>query len=202
MKIGPVDIRNHTFTKKMRGVDESEVRDFLDLAADRLEECILEMEDLRSKLDRMEAEVKEYRTLERKMRDSLLSAEQLVDDRVAQAEKEAQIIIKNAEVQGEKLLLGSRTEAGRLQAEIDDLRRQKVTYIERFRALLRSQVKILEASLESFDPDVDPATIRPVGSVAPPRPVSYPGTGPGPEAVASVAGRDELFPGEPGGENG
>jgi vacuolar-type H+-ATPase subunit H len=85
----------------------------------------------------------------------MLSAERLVDDRSAQAEKEAQIVIKNAEVQAGKILLQAREELGRLKAEMDDLRRQKVTYVERFRALLRSQGKILEASLETFDPDSD-----------------------------------------------
>ena len=42
MKIGPIDVRNHTFTRKMRGVDENEVRDYQDLVADRLEEFVLE----------------------------------------------------------------------------------------------------------------------------------------------------------------
>lgn len=156
MKIGPIDIRNHVFTKRMRGVDEHEVHDYLDLVADRLEEVILEAEELRGQIDRLEGEVRDHRALERSLRDSMLSAERLVDDRTAQAEKEAQIVVKNAEVQAGKILLQAREELGRLRAEIDDLRRQKVTYVERFRALLRSQGKILEASLESFDPDADP----------------------------------------------
>lgn len=156
MKIGPIDIRNHTFTKKMRGVDEHEVHEYLDLVADRLEEAILEGEELRGRIDRLETEVRDHRALERSLRDSMLSAERLVDDRSAQAEKEAQIVIKNAEVQAGKILLQSREELGRLKAEADDLRRQKITYVERFRALLRSQTKILEASLETFDPDGAP----------------------------------------------
>jgi cell division initiation protein len=175
MKIGPVDIRNHTFSRKMRGVDEHEVRDYLDLVADRLEEAILEGDELRARIDRLEHEVREHRALERSLRDSMLSAERLVDDRSAQAEKEAQIVIRNAEVQAGKILLQSREELGRMKAEMDDLRRQRVTYVERFRALLRSQGKILEASLETFDPDAEaedhPRETAPPRS-APPEPAS------------------------------
>jgi cell division initiation protein len=154
MKIGPVDIRNHSFVKRgMRGLDEAEVRAYLELIADRLQDAILEAEDLRAKIDQLERSVVDYRGLEQNLRDSLLSAGRLSDDRLAQAEKEAQILIKEAEIQADKILLRSREEAGRLQAAIDDLRRQRTTYLERFRALLRSQIKILEASVGTFDPE-------------------------------------------------
>jgi len=153
MKIGPVDIRNHTFSRKLNGVDEVEVRAYLDMIADRLEESIVEAEELRGQLDRVEARVEEYVKLESALRDSLISAERIGEERRESAEREAQIRIRAAEVDGEKIVLAARQELGRVRAEIDDLRRQKVTYIERFRALLRSQVKILEASVEEFDPD-------------------------------------------------
>ena len=73
MKIGPVDIRNHEFQKKGRGVDVAEVRDYLDLVADRLEEVILEGEDLKTRISQLEGEVQEFRSLERSLRDSLTS---------------------------------------------------------------------------------------------------------------------------------
>ena len=70
MKIGPVDIRNHGFVKRaMRGLDEAEVRAYLDLVADGLQEAILETEELRTRIDRLEREVEKYRTLEQSLRD-------------------------------------------------------------------------------------------------------------------------------------
>ncbi len=154
MNIEPVDIRNHVFQqKKMRGIDESEIRAYLDLIADRLEAAVLEADDLRGTIDHLEREIGEYRQLEKALRDSLLSAERITEERLSLADKEARIVLKNAEVDAEKIVLGSRQETARLRADLDDLRRQRVTYIERFRALLRSQEKILEASVESFDPE-------------------------------------------------
>jgi cell division initiation protein len=169
MRIGPVDIRNHSFVKRaMRGFDESEVRAYLDLVADSLQESILEAEELRGRIDRLEREIANFRNLEQSMRESLLSASKITDDRLAQAEKEAQILIKDAEVEGEKILLRSREEAGRLRAAIDDLRRQRTTYVERFRALLRSQMKILEASVAGFDPEATEAVDARRASTPPP----------------------------------
>jgi cell division initiation protein len=197
MKIGPVDIRTHSFTKRMRGVDEGEVRTFLELVADRLEESILEGEELRGRIDRLEGEIREFKALERTMRDSLLSAERLVDERTAQSEKEAQIVIKSAEVQAEKLLVRARDDLGRVRAQVDDLRRQRITYIERFRALLRSQAKILEASVESLDPEAEfPETKRPAPVPTGPSPSGPPMPGaplPG-GAIPPYAGLPTLGP--------
>jgi cell division initiation protein len=182
MKIGPVDIRNHSFVKRsMRGLDETEVRAYLELVADGLQEAILEGEELRTKIDRLAHEVEEYRRLEQSLRDSLLSASKITDDRLAQAEKESQILIKDAEVEGEKILLRSREEAMRLHAAIDDLRRQRTTYVERFRALLRSQMKILEASIVGFDPESPEAEeYREIPVAPPPRSVAPPPSAPAP----------------------
>lgn len=155
MKIGPVDIRNHGFSKKkMRGFDEGEVTAFLDLVADRMEEVLLEAEDLRGRISRLETELSNYRELDRTLRDSLLSAERLSDGRLEQAEREARIVLKNAEVEGEKRIIAAQNEANAIRSSLDDLRRQRLTYVERFRALLRSQIKILEASVESYAPDL------------------------------------------------
>jgi len=165
MKIGPVDIRNHVFQRKMRGVDEAEVRAYLDLVADQLEATILETDDLKGRIDRLEREIEEFRRLERTLRDSLVSAEKISDERLAHAEKEARIILKNAEVDAEKIVQSSREQVGRIRGEIDDLRRQRVTYLERFRALLRSQGKILEASAERFDADDPEVETSPIDAV-------------------------------------
>ncbi len=204
MKIGPVDIRNHSFSRtKMRGVDEDEVRAYLDLVADRLEESVLEADDLRARIDRLEKDLDEYRQMDKSLRDALLSAERLADGRLDQADREARIILKNAEVESEKAIAAARMEAGRIRGTLDDLRRQRLTYVERFRALLRSQMKILEASVESFDPelneveraldDIETATAKeaPVGAPADPAPTAPPAAPEPPAATAAESAGDD-----------
>lgn len=151
MKIGPVDIRNHSFSKKMRGVDEAEVRAYLDLVADRLEECVREVEELRDSVERAHVEIREYKAMERTLRDSLVSAERVTEERLALAEREGRLVVKNAEVESERILAHAREMSAKYRADIEDLRRQRTTFLERFRALLSSQSKILEASARDFN---------------------------------------------------
>jgi cell division initiation protein len=150
MKIGPVDIRNHTFQKKMRGIDDAEVRAYLDLVADRLEESIQEAVQLREAAERTAQDIREYRAMEKALRESLVAAERITEERLSVAEREARLIVKNAEVEGEKIVAHAREWSARYRAELEDLRRQRTTFLERFRALLSSQSKILEASSHVF----------------------------------------------------
>jgi len=150
MKIGPVDIRNHTFQKKMRGIDDVEVRAYLDLVADRLEESIQESIQLREAADRTAQDIREYRAMEKALRDSLVAAERITEERLGIAEREARLIVKNAEVEAEKIVAHAREWSARYRAELEDLRRQRTTFLERFRALISSQSKILEASAKEF----------------------------------------------------
>ena len=64
MKIGPVDIRNHTFRKKLQGVDPAEVEAYLELVADRLEESVEETHALEEKIADMQRELAEYKKQE------------------------------------------------------------------------------------------------------------------------------------------
>ncbi len=150
MKIGPVDIRNHTFPVKMRGLDEGQVRAFLDLIADRLEELLEENRNAEDSVAALRAQLEEYRGLEKSLRDSLLSAERVTEERLAHAEREARLIVKNAEVHVDRMLADANERIAGARAELEDLRRQRVSYVERFRALLRSQSRILEASMDDF----------------------------------------------------
>jgi cell division initiation protein len=150
MKIGPVDIRNHTFPVKMRGLDEGQVRAFLDLIADRLEELLEENRNAEDSIVALRAQLEEYRGLEKSLRDSMLSAERVTEERLAHAEREARLIVKNAEVHVDRMLADANERVASTRAELEDLRRQRVSYVERFRALLRSQSRILEASMEDF----------------------------------------------------
>lgn len=55
----PNDIRNETFTRRMRGLDEDEVREYLDLLADQMEAVEWQRRELLAELERLRAEVAE-----------------------------------------------------------------------------------------------------------------------------------------------
>lgn len=57
----PAAIRNEEFSHRVRGLDEHEVRGFLDLLADQVRASDLERAELRAESDRLRAEVEELR---------------------------------------------------------------------------------------------------------------------------------------------
>jgi cell division initiation protein len=134
----------------MRGIDDLEVRAYLDLVADRLEESIQEAVQLREAAERTAQDIREYRAMEKALRESLVAAERITEERLGVAEREARLIVKNAEVEAEKIVAHAREWSARYRAELEDLRRQRTTFLERFRALLSSQSKILEATAHEF----------------------------------------------------
>lgn len=57
----PSSIRDEAFSHRMRGVDESEVREFLALLADQVEACDVERAELRAENERLNREVDSLR---------------------------------------------------------------------------------------------------------------------------------------------
>jgi DivIVA domain-containing protein len=58
----PDAIRNETFSRRMRGLDESEVYEYLDLLADQVEFSAKERRELRADNDRLRSDLKDVRS--------------------------------------------------------------------------------------------------------------------------------------------
>ena len=61
MKLTPVDITHKSFNKKMFGLDEAEVSDFLQTVASTVEGLIHERNHLKETLREREIQVQEYK---------------------------------------------------------------------------------------------------------------------------------------------
>jgi DivIVA domain-containing protein len=57
----PSTIRTEAFSHRMRGLDEAEVREFLDLLADQVQACDLERTEMRTENQRLREEVEQLR---------------------------------------------------------------------------------------------------------------------------------------------
>jgi cell division initiation protein len=74
----------------------------------------------------------------------MLTAQQAMDDVRDQAQKEAQLIVTEAELKAEKLLHNAHSRVGRILDEISDLRRQRARFIEEVRGVISVHGKLLE----------------------------------------------------------
>jgi cell division initiation protein len=125
MKVTPLDLRQQRFNTVMRGYDRGEVNAFLAEAAEEYENALRENERLRQEVSKLEAVIKEHRSQEVNLRNTLLTAQKLADDIKEGASQEAARILREAEGRADLLLQKSQARLEDVQREIDGLRMKR-----------------------------------------------------------------------------
>jgi len=144
MKITPIDISGHRFGKRMRGYDQEEVRSFLNLVSSEFEAVIVESNNLKEKLAQVESSVSDLRERERILKETLLTAQRLADEIREEARKEAQLIVREAEVKGSQLLDQAGRKAGDLEGTIQALRVEREAFAQRIRSAVEQHLRLLD----------------------------------------------------------
>ena len=144
MKITPIDIQQAGFAVRFRGYDRKEVDQFLDTLAQDYEALIKENEQIKEKTSSLEIQVMELKKKETLLNSALIAVQKVVDEMKQNAQKEVNLLIKEAELKAEEITKAAREERLRLQQEIQDLQRQKMLFFEKIRGMLRIFEKTLE----------------------------------------------------------
>jgi cell division initiation protein len=150
LKITPVDIKNQSFGKSFRGYDPSEVDTFLEMVSSDIENLIKENSQLKEKLSSVEATLRGYKDLEGSLKEALVTAQKSAEKIKQNAEKEAQLLMRETKIKVERRMEESYSVLYRLKKQIADLENLKKEYIIRLRSLLDTHRNILE-SIERED---------------------------------------------------
>ncbi|RPD50239.1 DivIVA domain-containing protein [Hymenobacter sediminis] len=121
MKISALDIRQKTFEKAFRGLDKDEVQAFLLTLSQQWERMGDENRELRLKLDHATQEVQKMREVETSLYRTLKTAEDTGNSITEQAQRDAQLRIREAQLQAEQLLADARQKA---RSVVDDAYQQ------------------------------------------------------------------------------
>jgi len=178
MRITPLDVRKQEFRKGMRGLDAEEVYAFLSTVADEYEAVLNDNKALRERLLELDDKVQEYRTMEKTLRDTLLTAERVTVDAKDNARREANLIIKEAQIEAEKALRNIKNESMQLRQQVQQLRAQREGYLAKMRVVAESHLNFIESAQGDFEEEDD--GIRETERAEPVRP-----TVGGPEPVRS-----------------
>ncbi len=142
----PVDVRRYDFGRALRGYDPKRVDTFRDQVAEELERLNRVNVDLDSKARTFHEQLRAFRERDKALNDALVSAQQLRGELKDQAEKEAQLTVREAQMEAEKIVEAARGEVRRMQAELDALDRSRRSYLAQMRTVLSRQLSELEAS--------------------------------------------------------
>ncbi|MCK9995171.1 MAG: DivIVA domain-containing protein [Candidatus Krumholzibacteria bacterium] len=164
MRITPLDVRKQEFRKAVRGFDCDEVRAFLSTLADEYETVLVDNKQIRELIMEQEDKIQEYQGMERNLRDTLMTAERVMKETRDNASKKGELIVKDAEMQAQRILEECRLRTEELRREIVVLRKEKESYLVRFKNLAQAQIQFVETHESDFE-DLDNRLTNIVDSV-------------------------------------
>ena len=144
MKMTLLDIKQVGFKVKLRGYDRREVDSFLDALAEDYEGLLKENNALSVKLADLEIQVLEFKKKESTLNNTLMKAQDLVEDMKGHAQREGHLITKEAELKAEEITKEARERLAGLRREILDLQKQKLLFVEKTRSLIKTVHRVLE----------------------------------------------------------
>lgn len=146
----PLDVRKKKgdFRRGLRGYEPSLVDDFLDLAAERMEELVRENSTLRERVQHLSTAVDGFREREAAMNEALVSAQQLREEVRQQASREAEQVLREARTEADRLISDARREVAALGDAGRRLAGQRARYLRSFRALVEQQLSEIELEEE------------------------------------------------------
>ena len=144
MKITPLDIQQMVFKANFRGYDKEEVNRFLEQVAQTVELLNRDNAVQREKIAMLEQQLAELKRTEATLSSTLLSAQSLAEDVKRNAQREADLLIKEAELKASELIRQAGIELTDTQRDLSGLRKQRMIMVERLRSSLRMFERMLE----------------------------------------------------------
>src|ERR1700722_12894035 len=125
MKIAPIDIAHKSFSRKLNGIDTEEVQTYLKDVADELEAVIREKNQLKEQMREKEIQILEYKERDKALKETIMTAHKMTETLRKDAEREAALILNDANQRAEAIVRDSRDGLKKTYQEITDLKRQK-----------------------------------------------------------------------------
>ncbi|AMJ66826.1 DivIVA domain-containing protein [Hymenobacter sp. PAMC 26628] len=154
MKLTALDIRQKTFEKSFRGVDRDEVQAFLTTVSQQWERLGDENRELRLKLEHAQLDVQKMREVESSLYRTLKTAEDTGHSITEQAQREAALHRREAQLQAEHALAEARQRARAIVDEAYQTAEKTVADMQRQASGLGQECQQLEQQLDGLVRDL------------------------------------------------
>jgi cell division initiation protein len=155
MRITPLDIQQKQFPMKFRGFDVEEVYAFLEVIREEMEELLRENANLKENVQRADVQVREFKDMETTLRETLMTAQQMVEDYKINARKEAELLIKEAEFRAENMLRESHEKVIKIHEDITDMKGIRRHFKEELKRLIENHLTMLQFDDKREKEDTD-----------------------------------------------
>jgi cell division initiation protein len=144
-----MDIQRQTFARRLRGLDPEEVRTYLALVAEEVAALQHERDDLARQLQHIKVLLEEHRDRETILKNTLLTAQKLSEDIRDNARKQSESVVREAELQADRLIELAQSRAHEVERSILDLRSHRSAIRTDVRALITRLGHLLDLQEEA-----------------------------------------------------
>jgi DivIVA domain-containing protein len=141
----PIDVRTQEFGRKLSGYDPARVEEFRTRVAEELERLIRLNHDLDSKHKAAIEQLRAFRDRDKALNDALVSAQQLRAEIRDQAERESQLLLREARAEGDRIIDSARAGVRQVETELSMLEKTRRAFISQMRSLAERHLHELEA---------------------------------------------------------
>lgn len=153
MSYSGLEIQLKEFSKSMRGYDTNEVRYFLDDVSKLVESLNYEVKILKDKIREKDLTILDFKERENMLKDTIVTARKITESIKQEANKEAGLIVKEAQVRAETITKDARNTMRRSIGEIQKLRKIKIELVAKINSILDTHKSIIN----EFQKDEDVA---------------------------------------------
>ena len=146
----PMDINNKEFKKGMRGYNADEVDDFLDEVIENYESLYKENTTLKDKINSLQEQLEQYKKIENSIQNTLILAQNAADQAKTSSEKEAELVIKNANDTAQKIIDKANNDVNQISSEYDSVKQEFIKFRARFRSFMTTQLETFEDLEKDF----------------------------------------------------
>ena len=148
MSITPLEVQKMRFAQRMRGYDTTEVENFLSLMAEELTNSLSQIDKLDRENRYFRQRLEEGQQREHQLQQTLLRAQKVSDEILANARREAELTVKEAEMAADKIVQQAIDQSTRFEGKIAELRASRRELQLRFKNTLDLFQQILEAEMD------------------------------------------------------
>jgi cell division initiation protein len=149
MKLTPLEIKQQTFERSLRGYDVAEVKAYLSLISSEWEHMQNRNRDLEDKIDALEERVKHYERVEEALHETLQTAKESAEQKLEGARAEARNSIEKAELQADAII----REAHQRRREIRQSILRLIDKKEEMSRSLQSYIDMMQDSVKQLIKD-------------------------------------------------
>lgn len=150
MLLTSMDITNKEFKKVIRGYDSEEVDEFLEKISEDYEELYKENSALKEQVFVLKDKIEHFSKMEDTIQNTLLLAQNAADQAKQSSQKEAELIIKNANDSAQRILDKANNNIIQVNDEYESIKQEFIKFRAKFRNFMNTQMDTFNSLENEF----------------------------------------------------